>query len=107
MAMGSSDPSPALEATAGGVTLRVKVVPGASRSRVAGVLGDRLKVTVAAPPEAGKANAALCDLLARTFSVPRNHVTVTAGTTQPRKTVEVAGLSLCAAAEALGKVLTR
>jgi uncharacterized protein (TIGR00251 family) len=43
----------------GGVEVRLKVVPGASRSAVAGLLGDRLKVRIAAPPEGGKANQAI------------------------------------------------
>jgi uncharacterized protein (TIGR00251 family) len=46
-----------------GLVLRLKVVPGASRSQLAGVLGDRLKLRIAAPPEAGKANAAVLVLL--------------------------------------------
>ena len=46
-----------------GLVLRLKVVPGASRSQLAGVLGDRLKLRIAAPPEAGKANAAVLALL--------------------------------------------
>ena len=44
-----------LSASGDGTRVRVKVVPGASRTKVVGVLGDRLKVAVAAPPEGGKA----------------------------------------------------
>ena len=47
---------------AGGVELSVKVVPGASRTKVAGVWGVALRIAVAAPPEAGKANAAVVKL---------------------------------------------
>jgi len=36
--------------------LHVKVVPGASRDRVAGRYGDGIKIQTSAPPEAGKAN---------------------------------------------------
>lgn len=82
------------EPTDDGVAIRVKVVPGASRSRLAGVLGDRLKVQVAAPPEAGKANAALCELIAQALNVSKRNVTVTAGRTQPRKTVAVRGVTM-------------
>lgn len=48
----------------GGIELRLKVVPGASRERIAGPLGDRLKLRVAAPAEGGKANRAAVELLA-------------------------------------------
>jgi uncharacterized protein (TIGR00251 family) len=51
-------------ATPLGLELRLKVVPGASRSAVVGPLGERLKVRIAAPPEGGKANQAVCALLA-------------------------------------------
>ena len=49
------------------LVLRVKAVPGAKRDAIAGALGDRLKIRVAAPPEDGQANAAIRALLARVF----------------------------------------
>lgn len=70
-----------------GWELRLKVVPGASRSRVVGLLGDRLKVQVAAPPEAGKANAAVIDLLSGWLGCGRRDLDLTAGQAQPQKTV--------------------
>lgn len=72
--------------------LSLKVSAGASRDRIAGWLGDALKVSVTAAPERGKANAAVEALLAEALGVPRSAVTVVAGHTQPRKQVEVAGL---------------
>ncbi len=77
----------------GAVEFDVKVVPGASRSRVAGVLGAALKVAIAAPPEGGKANAALCALLAEQLGLRSAQVAVIAGHTHPRKHVRVSGLS--------------
>src|SRR5688500_13727470 len=47
-----------LRATADGVEIRLKAVPGARRSQIAGVLGDRLKLRIAAPPADGQANRA-------------------------------------------------
>lgn len=91
-------------APGGGVAIRVKVVPGASRSRVAGVLGDRLKVQVAAPPEGGKANKAVCALLAGVLGVGVKAVEVVQGQTQPRKTVAVRGVTV---GEAVGKLGSR
>jgi len=72
--------------------LRIKVVPGSSRNKIAGMLGDRLKVAVAAPPEGGKANKAVIRLLAKAAGVSPATVTVDAGHTQPLKTLRFAGM---------------
>lgn len=69
--------------------LRVKVVPGSSREGIAGWVGDRLKVKVTAPPEKGKANAAVVNLLAEALGVPRARVRIAAGGASPLKTVEL------------------
>lgn len=74
-------------------TLHLKIVPGASRSRVMGWLGKELKLTVAAPPESGKANAAVIELLAATLGLPPRDITISAGHTRPRKTVTIATLT--------------
>ncbi|HEX7009376.1 MAG TPA: DUF167 domain-containing protein [Phycisphaeraceae bacterium] len=89
----SDMPMAGLSATAEGTAIQLKVVPGASRTRLAGWLGDRLKVQIAQPPEAGKANRAVCELLAKQLGVARADVTLIAGATQPLKTVVIAGLS--------------
>lgn len=75
-----------------GTAIRVKVVPGASRSEIAGALGDRLKVRIAAPPEGGKANKAVCALLAQRLDLPVKALEVTAGHGRPGKTVLVKGI---------------
>jgi uncharacterized protein (TIGR00251 family) len=72
--------------------VRLKVVPGASRDVVDGVLGDRIKVRVAAPPESGRANKAVAALLARALGVAPSAVRVIRGLGDPRKTVEVHGV---------------
>lgn len=84
---------PWARAVPAGVELRVKVVPGASRDAVAGPLGDRLKLRVAAPPEAGKANRSVCALLAGRLGVAERSVSVVAGPSSAEKTVLVAGLA--------------
>ncbi len=95
----------ALEQDGPDVLVRVKVVPGASRDRIAGMLGDRVKLTTSAPPEAGKANKALCKLLAKVLDVPPRDVSVEAGPTQPIKTLRVAGMSCATVAERLDRVI--
>ena len=78
---------------AGGVLLPVKVVPRASRDRIVGELQGALKVTVAAAPEAGVANRAVCRVIAEALDVRPQQVTVTSGHAAPRKVVRIEGLS--------------
>ncbi|HET7044390.1 MAG TPA: DUF167 domain-containing protein [Gaiellaceae bacterium] len=72
--------------------LTLRVAPGARRSEVVGRHGAGWKVRVAAAPEAGRANAALRDLVADTLAVPRRAVTVVSGLGSRDKLVEVEGL---------------
>lgn len=72
--------------------LHLKVVPGASRSRVVGKLGDAWKLAVAEPPSGGQANAAVIELLAEALDLPRTAITIVAGHSSPRKTVEIVGM---------------
>jgi uncharacterized protein (TIGR00251 family) len=73
--------------------LRIKVVPGSSRTRLVGWLGDELKVTIAAVAESGKANAAVIEVIAKVLQVPPRNVSILTGHTRPRKTLEVLGLT--------------
>jgi uncharacterized protein (TIGR00251 family) len=75
------------------VLLEIKVIPGASRDEIAGWLADILKVRVTAPPERGRANAAVEELVAGVLDLPRESVRVSRGTTSPRKTLEIRGVS--------------
>ena len=73
-------------------TVSIKVVPGSSRDRVAGRLGDAIKVTVSAPPEDGRANKAVCQLLAEFLNVKANQVQVIKGHAQRMKVIRIEGL---------------
>jgi uncharacterized protein len=88
-------------------TIRLRVVPGASRPGIVGRYGDAWKMRVAAAPEAGKANSAVLALLAEALAVPRRDLALTSGAASRDKVVELGGLSsdaanarLSAAAEA-------
>lgn len=74
-------------------SLRLRVVPGARRPGIVGRHGDAWKVRVAAAPEAGKANEAVLELLARTLDVPRRHLELTAGATSRDKVIVLEGLT--------------
>lgn len=76
------------------ILIAVKVVPGAKRDEIAGRLGDRLKVRVSAPPEGGKANRAICDLLAAALDVRPRDVEVVRGHASPEKTLRIRGVRL-------------
>jgi uncharacterized protein YggU (UPF0235/DUF167 family) len=88
-------------------TLRVKVVPRAARSEIAGWLDGALKVRIAAAPEAGRANAALEALLASVLGVRASAVRVTAGHASTRKRVEIDGLDAPEIERRLGVVARR
>ena len=86
----------------GGVRIAVKAVPGASRDGITGLLGERVKVRVAAAPEGGKANDAICHLLSAALGVPARNASVVTGMTGAEKTIDVMGVSEMAARAALG-----
>lgn len=72
------------------MTIRVKVIPKSSRDEIAGKLDDGTwKVKVTAAPERGKANAAVCELLARHFDIPKSRVEVVSGHTSPLKQIRI------------------
>jgi uncharacterized protein len=72
--------------------VRVRVSAGADRSEVVGPYGDAWKVRVAAPPEGGRANEAVVQLLAQALGVPRRDLEISSGVTSREKVVAVQGL---------------
>jgi hypothetical protein len=79
--------------TCQGYVLRLLVSPGAPRSEVVGLFGDRLKLRLAAPPEKGAANQELLAFLARLLKVPKNSLKLTGGAKSRAKVVAVLDLS--------------
>ncbi len=77
----------------GGTIISVKVVPGSSRDRIVGVLGNCLKVATSAPAEKGKANKAVAAILAKALGIGKKDVTLMSGPTNPRKEFQISGLS--------------
>lgn len=71
----------------------VRVVPGASSGSVVGWQADgKLRVRVTAPPERGRANRAVVELLARALRVRGSAVRVVSGAGAREKRVEVDGV---------------
>ncbi len=75
----------------GALTFRVRVVPRASQTAVAGEHDGALKVRVAAPPVEGAANAELTRFLAKRLGVSASSVEVVGGHTSKTKVVRAAG----------------
>jgi uncharacterized protein (TIGR00251 family) len=84
---------PTLLEDANGVVFTAKIVPGSSRTVVAGKLENMIKIRVAAAPEKGKANQCLIAFLAKELGVKKNAIEILSGHTNPVKQVRVAGIS--------------
>ena len=82
--------------------LSVRLQPRARRDEVVGERGGAVVIRVTAPPVDGKANEALCRLIARAAGVPPSRVSVVRGHTSRDKLVRVEGVEIDALHAALG-----
>lgn len=76
-----------------GVLLAVRAQPGARKNAVGGEHGGALKVAVTAPPEDGRANAAIVELLRDWLGLRRSEVELASGLTNRNKQVLIRGRS--------------
>jgi uncharacterized protein (TIGR00251 family) len=72
--------------------LKIKVEPRSSRSGIAGMYGDALKVKLTSAPVEGKANKELVNLLAKELGIRKRDVEIVSGETSKNKVVKIAGL---------------
>src|SRR5262249_42076311 len=77
-----------------GVVLPVRAQPRARKPGVQGEKGGSLKLAVAAPPEAGRANEALVALLADLLQIRRSQITLLSGQSARDKQFLIRGLTL-------------
>jgi uncharacterized protein (TIGR00251 family) len=86
-----------IRATADGVTVAVRVQPGAKKTAITGIYGEgsaaQLKIAVQAPPVEGRANTALIAFLADTFDLPRHKVELVTGELSRSKVFLLRGVS--------------
>ena len=78
--------------------LDVRVQPRASRTGFAGLMGNRLRVRLNAPPVDGRANAALVEFVAAECDLPRARVTLERGQTGRDKCLRLHGVASVPAA---------
>ena len=79
-----------------GVLVTVRLTPRASGNAIRGIEADlhgspMLKAAVTAPPEGGKANAALLKLLAKAWKLPKTSLSVASGATSRNKVIRISG----------------
>ncbi len=68
-------------------------MPGATRPGIVGRYGGSWKIRVAAPPEGGRANDAVVNLLADTLDLRRRDVAIVSGHSGRDKVVTLDGIS--------------
>ncbi len=91
----------AVQAHAEGATLALRAQPGAKKNSVLGEQAGALKVAVTAPPEDGRANAALIEVLKEWLGVRRSQIELLSGATNRNKVFLIRGMT----SEALNQLL--
>lgn len=76
-----------------GVLLPVRAQPGARKTGVQGVHGTALKVSVQAPPQDGRANDALAEVLRKALGLKRSQVALHGGAASRDKVFLLRGVT--------------
>jgi uncharacterized protein (TIGR00251 family) len=88
--------------TSHGAQFALKVQPRASRTAIAGLIGDAVKLAITAPPVDGKANQAVIEFLSDLFRVPKSSIVIVSGETGRNKLIAVRGMTAEHVLKALG-----
>lgn len=83
-----------IEEKGGRIEFVAKIIPGSSRTALAGELGHMARIKVASPPEKGKANKCLIDFLSQLLSVKKTDIKIVSGKTNPVKHIAVTGTGI-------------
>jgi uncharacterized protein len=89
-------PDGPITVTRDGLRVTIRLSPRAKADRLLALTataagGYAIKASVTAPPEGGRANEALLQLLARAWRLPRRDLAIVAGTASRNKSVSIAG----------------
>jgi hypothetical protein len=71
------------------LTFTAKVVPNSSRVHICGIMNSMLKVKLTNPPEKGKANKELINLLAKKLKIKKNQISILSGRSSSKKKLEI------------------
>jgi uncharacterized protein (TIGR00251 family) len=83
-----------IRAAGEGIEIFLHCQPGAKKTEVQGIHGDRLKIRLAAPPVEGKANEALIAWLAKELGIPKLNIQLINGDTGRQKRLLISGVTL-------------
>ncbi|RLB11888.1 MAG: DUF167 domain-containing protein [Deltaproteobacteria bacterium] len=81
--------------------LRVRVIPKASKQQIIRE-GDRVKIKLVSPPQDGRANKELKQLLSKRLKIPKSNIKIVSGEHFREKNISIHGLSLEEILERLG-----
>lgn len=73
--------------------IQVRVKPRSSRSAILGIIDGVWQVALHAPPQEGRANRELLEILAEALGIPRSDLTVVAGEKSRDKVIQIEGVS--------------
>jgi uncharacterized protein (TIGR00251 family) len=82
--------------------VRVRVVPGATRDELRSTTDGGIVVRVTAPAREGRANKAVCQLLAKRLRIAPSNVTIVRGARSREKLIRIAGIDDAAVRAGLG-----
>jgi uncharacterized protein (TIGR00251 family) len=88
-----------------GCVVPVRAQPGARKARIVGEQAGALKVAVTAPPEDGRANTALAELLRTALALKRSQLDLLSGATSRDKRFLIRGLTSAELLARLGALL--
>lgn len=83
---------PCLRENPDGVSLAVRVQPGARKSELVGLVGLELKIKIASPPVDGAANEALIKFIAKLFGVRVARIILLQGERSRSKVLKIEGI---------------
>lgn len=76
-----------------GLIFTVKIIPASSRTTVSGLLDGMLKIKLSSPPQKGKANKSLIELLASQLSIKNKNIKILSGLANEIKNIHILGIS--------------
>lgn len=91
--------------TADGAILAVAAVPRSSRTEIVDIHQERCRIKIKAPPVDGEANAALIEVLAKAFGLPKKSVVQITGQKGKQKSFLLIGLNKETVCEILEEIL--